>query len=389
MAWRDSLQRGSFRGAPFEIDSASKRAGRKSVTHEYPQSDRNENEDLGRGPRRFSLELFVVGPDYMSGRDALEAALEAPGPGELVHPYRGRLQVSLDGDYSCTESSREGGMATFSVSFVLDDGVTRPASSIDTQALTQALAADANVAAQDNFAETFSVADAIERESAIDVLQDALGSIAARISEVRIGATSVELRLITALLDPVRGARTVLGDLVGLPADLALMFGGLASNIGRASDLSSLFDRSPSVTVSGSGAAANQDTINRLFRETIAIRRAELTASSEYASYDEAQAAIRIVGDEIDAVSYTADDATFAALQSLRAAVATDVGERAADLARITRYTPSETLPALVIAHRLYGATSVEDNAEELIARNAIVHPGFVSGGVELEVLTP
>jgi prophage DNA circulation protein len=47
------------------------------------------------------------------------------------------------------------------------------------------------------------------------------------------------------------------------------------------------------------------------------------------------------------------------------------------------------TQPALVLAQRLYGdPASVEARAAEIVARNKVRHPGFVPGGVALQVLS-
>ena len=62
------------------------------------------------------------------------------------------------------------------------------------------------------------------------------------------------------------------------------------------------------------------------------------------------------------------------------------------DLSRIERYTPTETVPALVIAQRLYGVANGIDallgREADIVKRNAVAHPGFVRGGVALEVLS-
>ena len=48
-------------------------------------------------------------------------------------------------------------------------------------------------------------------------------------------------------------------------------------------------------------------------------------------------------------------------------------------------YTPQATLPALVIAHRLYGDAT---RADEVCVRNNVRHPGALRGGMALEVLS-
>jgi prophage DNA circulation protein len=78
------------------------------------------------------------------------------------------------------------------------------------------------------------------------------------------------------------------------------------------------------------------------------------------------------------------DDVTDA-LIGLHAAVVRDLNTRAAKLPRTRSFTPSATVPALVLAQRLYGDAT---RADDIAARNFVRHPGFVPGGVELEVIS-
>jgi len=48
-------------------------------------------------------------------------------------------------------------------------------------------------------------------------------------------------------------------------------------------------------------------------------------------------------------------------------------------------YSPPVTLPALVIAQTLYGDGS---EADQIVTKNSVRHPGFVSGGQTLRVLS-
>jgi prophage DNA circulation protein len=60
--------------------------------------------------------------------------------------------------------------------------------------------------------------------------------------------------------------------------------------------------------------------------------------------------------------------------------------QRLAELARgggtARSTTPLQTIPALVLAHSLYGDAWYQSaRADELVARNRIIHPGFVPAG--------
>jgi hypothetical protein len=73
------------------------------------------------------------------------------------------------------------------------------------------------------------------------------------------------------------------------------------------------------------------------------------------------------------------------ALQQVRADLSASVPGSPNTLPQLVGFTPSVTVPALVLSQRLYGNVAFVD---DLIARNGVQHPGFVPGGVTLEVLS-
>ncbi len=140
-AWRQQLQRASFRGVPFFVRSADTEEGRRGVLHEYPLREDPYVEDLGRKAGEFSLDAFVIGDDYFKARDALRAALREPGPGELVHPTLGRMQVSLVASFRFVESLvDEGGIARFSLRFTESQPAIQPTVETDTAAVVDGAA---------------------------------------------------------------------------------------------------------------------------------------------------------------------------------------------------------------------------------------------------------
>ena len=97
----NNLREASFRGARFEVDDVEASGGRRVVLHEYPLRDTPYSEDLGRRAREFSVRGYIIQGrtyDYASARADVLKALEAYGPGELVHPWHGEVSVVVD-DY--------------------------------------------------------------------------------------------------------------------------------------------------------------------------------------------------------------------------------------------------------------------------------------------------
>ena len=115
-SWKDTLRPASFRGVPFQVSSAETDDGRRIAVHQFPGREEPFVQDLGRRARVFSLEAFVLGPDYNVGRDLLVAALAAKGPGELSHPYQGSLACYVGG-FRFRDSHDHGGLARFDITF--------------------------------------------------------------------------------------------------------------------------------------------------------------------------------------------------------------------------------------------------------------------------------
>ncbi|MDE1713894.1 DNA circularization N-terminal domain-containing protein (plasmid) [Chromobacterium amazonense] len=102
----------SFRGVRFDCLKSVDSAQRDQALHEYPYKDGADVEDLGRKARKVSLSAMFWGKDYPRRLRELVAALDAAGPGELVHPVFGSMpqaqvldyQISHDADApdSCT-----------------------------------------------------------------------------------------------------------------------------------------------------------------------------------------------------------------------------------------------------------------------------------------------
>ncbi len=92
------------------VREQSAEGGRRLVSHQYPGRDTPWTEDLGRALRQLTLEMHITGSNYISGRDALLAALEQSGAGELVHPWFGRMQVHCQ-QYTLRENTQAGGQA--------------------------------------------------------------------------------------------------------------------------------------------------------------------------------------------------------------------------------------------------------------------------------------
>lgn len=395
MSWRDELRPASFRGVNFHVSATESEIGRRTQLNEFPQRDLPSTADLGRRARCYRIDAFVLGSDVFQRRDALIAALEAPGPAPLIHPFWGDLYVVVAGPIRISESFAEGGYARFSLDFVEAGEQTMPARQIDSGAVVAASADAVDSAVADEFGSSWSVAGWPEHVAA--AAHAAAASAIAAIDSAR-RAIIPDLTAAAELLSSSAGVSNSLADLIRSPVQFAADLQGLYesfSRLGRnpreALDaLRKLFgttstpvSSSQVVTPARTQVAANGLALGTLTRCAAICGAARQSIDVTYTSYDDAIAVRDELVAAINAEIAVAADALYPSLVTLRTSIIRALAERGANLARITRVSLPETTPALVAAYRLYGDST---QADDLIARNAVRHPGFVPGGVPLEI---
>lgn len=404
MSWLDDLRRvsvdgrqlvgASFRGVPFLVESAERGGGRRVVVHEFPLRDDPFVEDLGRKARTFRVDGYVLGAGYLAQRDALLSALEdTAGPGELVHPYHGvRRAVCIS--VAVRETRADGGIATFAIEFAEAPAqAVVPSEVVDSAEQVAYKADSAIVATQAELEERYSTAGlpsfAIEScetaiASAAEALETALAPVA--VSSQELAALTSRVAILTArtatlartpadVLDEFREAITGLADtaLAAPGAMLDALIDAYAADLGAAPE---------ATTATREREAANQEALTGALRRVIAAEAARLVPLVPYASIEEATAARDAVADMLEEQATASGDTAYPELVALRSEVLRAVPGGTA-FARVVTVSRAVATPSLVLAYQLYGDVDAE---ADIIARNAITHPGFIAG--DLRVLS-
>lgn len=172
----EQLQQASFRGVPFEVEASGITVGRRTVVHEYPQRDRPYVEDMGRATRNITLQCFVVGSDYLEQAQALMHELEEPGPGTLIHPWLGEMEVTIT---SVSELQFDQGLGVASVTITATEAGDLEFPAVTADEDTEAL--EAEKSAVEKFCEDFDLSTINEWvDSALEgSLLDALNFVSA------------------------------------------------------------------------------------------------------------------------------------------------------------------------------------------------------------------
>ena len=115
-----NLLKASFKGAEFFLTSSRVSFGQKTVVHEFPNSNSTQVEFLGLKGDEFNIQAIITGQgnDYFIKRDSFVNALKSSGAGVLVHPFDGRLRVSVI-NADRTEEDTNVGICKFSITFKL------------------------------------------------------------------------------------------------------------------------------------------------------------------------------------------------------------------------------------------------------------------------------
>ena len=421
MTWRESVQRNpaSFRGVGFFLDDADLEVGRRTAVIRYPGNDRHRVRDLALNPRSISVNAYVIGDDYQDDRDELLAALEEPGPGTLVHPFYGRIQVTITGPARCSEAKGELGCARISFSCTRESGAPALTSRPDTRGRLESARVAVNAAASDAFVEDFSVSGlpssyTDSTVSALDDVASQMTTTAAKITgalavtndvaaEISAFAGAAE-SLMTAPSSLIEQVVTLNGRIAGVAATA---LSGLNTAIGIPDQIVDAFERARQTweaiaAMAGLGSFgedeadlstatpnAEQESDNRtaVFYGVRASAIAEIAAALPSMPFDSRTLASDVedlLVDQLDGLLDIAPDGLQGPLRDLLAAIHGHLQAVAATLPEVGEYTTAEETPALLIAWDVYGDATQE---ADIVARNAIAHPLFVEAGTAIEVL--
>lgn len=116
--WTRSLAGGSFKGFPFQTDREGVQdAGRFVALHPFVMAEDHATEDLGRKPRRFAVNAYIVGNAADARAQDFIEVCSSPGEGILVLPMHGAVLARCIDCSTSAERTRLGYVG-FSLMFV-------------------------------------------------------------------------------------------------------------------------------------------------------------------------------------------------------------------------------------------------------------------------------
>lgn len=382
-AWLKKFRPVSFRGAVFYIDVVESQFGRRQVTHEYPQRDVPFTEDMGRKARQFSITGYLLGDEYQTARDALVTACEKPGPGELVHPYMGSIDVCC-GDLKVKEARQDGGYCEVTLTLIEDGENEFPAAVSNPDTAVDLATVTVQARASSHFEKVYNIANMpefvrTEMKAAANKLLEPAERLLSASAKFRDGLQNFKRDLDGIIFQPralAAGFLDVINDITGLVGKNKSTSATLHEMV---VDVLRLV---PETTGTRLRQSRSQTAMQDMVRQFAVAEHARVIAGQPYASFQEALVARAEHLEEIDTVSETAPDEVFDALQDLRAMVVQALPDP--KLPEIRSVTMRAATPAIVLAYRVYTDALRES---DIVARNNIRHPGFIPGGSSVEVV--
>jgi len=396
VTWRDNYKRASFRGVPFHARSVERTYGRRLVVSEYPNIEKPYVEDMGRAYDDYSFEGYVIGDDYQDQLQALiKACRDIPGPGRLVDPYTTEISARCS-QLRTREDVEEGGMCRFFIAFFEEGELRYPSVATNPKSIVFGKSQGVIDAVSDAFSKAHKVSGYIGfvRETAsaqVRHLSDFLGALSAPLNKSLDEAFSFSVAVDKLRSDAVA--------LVNTPAKLATrvasILGQVKSTFAKSENvLASIIEHYSATTVSSyttdtpsrKQEAANTLEFQALIRRVTVAERAQVAVSTTYPTYQDAyisrEAIVTQLDLETEIVGTT--DEVYLAIAALITEVINGVPAATQQLPQLRKIALTASLPAIVVAYQLYKDATRES---EIVTRNHIRHPGFMPGGVPLEVV--
>jgi prophage DNA circulation protein len=406
----DGYEFASFKGVVFWVESYNLDGGRRQSVQKFPGDQYTNVQDLGRDSSTITVNAFLVGEHYDLQLRSLEVALLQGGPGELSLPWRAPFNVTVVGRIRVDETKGARGFATVSFDCV---ETAEPPSAFgqDSAARMRESAEGARSATRDRFGDAFNAAD--QPESFRTRVRDSMNDASAKI-------VGVQGRVDGFIGEISKGANTInrlsgtVNDLINTPLDLSdaivdaviTAYSSLTSTLQTAQSVIETWGKGGPVrilkdqvftfnndfapvtvdttTPGGAIEQQNLDEFNRLCRLNMFYEMALLLGDLQFESYSQATGLRTEFVNNIDGLLLGATPAEADRIAGLVEATGAFLEEVAEGLPRLGVYISPVTMPALVVAHTIYGDARAQT---DIVLRNNIRHPGFVEAGVELEVL--
>ena len=433
--WRDEIRPASFRGIPFSVVSSDASFGRRIKIYEFIKKEATYIYDMGSAADDFALECYVIQNtdndfNYFKNRDALIQACKQKGPGTLIHPYYGELNVRVNGKIKVKEAFKEGGIARITITFVNEGATKYPGKTSNHNFAVDQSAFDAMNESLENFGNALNTAGSFI-ENTIDSITNSIQRTITSIRSIKnafsniVSGTVDSLNTLIDTLGVAGKTACELGNIISDSGDAYAQISGLGSSIsglltsGECGNVTGSPDTTEEAeTLNGkyipenmgtsiiqSGLSAINYTIDDLGviseeqENNVALAivtnktntLAQLTRVGirvEFSSREVALTNMELIAEGLDDLLYDiVDPKLFSKVQDMRAVFIKSMLEKSAGLVRTVEYkVPVGVQSTLELAYNKYKDVG---RCAEIRNRNilTIKHPGFMPNDDLINIL--
>lgn len=403
--------KGSLAGVEVYVVRVGTDVGRRTVVRSLPGSDAVAYEDLGKAQWLHDAEVFLLGDDHVAQAKALIKVFERPGPYNFVHPLFGPRQVVLSPGQRPRVDHVDNELRRTSVRLPLVEVTTAAVvpSKPSTKAALAAAAAGVYTVASSDLAKKWSTAGAI-----LASVVSTIGTATTYMKYVKRKALG-PLAIVDTLDNTIDDFQAAAEDLAGAPADLAAGFNQIVSEIFQAIGLFTAVGQEtyPGEQEAGQTSAAvagaadtfdlalvdepaydgappdtrltNQRALEQLLKAGALAGACNVFADVAPPSLELADYVVEAVGELAGQLlgDATVSQELHAAVRDVRDALLERIDEQRAALPEVRTFEPTGAVPAILIAWQVHGDPT---RALEIVARNKVFNPAFVSQPVEVVV---
>lgn len=396
----DSLRAPSWKGFEFALNTDSKDFGRDVKKHKIINGKTVSYEDTGAKENAFTIEAVIGGSaDFKEQADEFEALLSAEGTGLLILPHTDELKAVVTSARR-RHNSDEVGVVYFSITFETVDQETKAPAGVSNTYELLASVNNSNDAAISDFVGKYTdtTRDFITNEiiSQMDDFKSLLNGNLSRFNN------AILSNVFTVSTGAVFGNEIIsmFKDLVSfkelLNFSVAIDKKDAAADVDYVSvtkALNIVASSAPILDSEDQSLGAKNIRATDLFsRISAANAAAEASLSTEYESQKQAlnirAGLLSTIAGLRNEVGEQAWSDSYIALGDLMAGINRDIDNKLGRLPIVAIIKTQKMRSALAIAHQVFGdnPARVVAQANDLIKRNDIIHPSFVSAS-ELEVL--
>jgi len=366
--------------------------GRKTVVHEYPNSDNRYVEDLGKNSGKYVLDIEIqetTASAYKRSRNALMKALETQGIGVLTHPTLGKKKVVPQPASMSEDFITENGVVGFRITFLESTLNIFPTSTEGNQGFLANL-----------YDKTFGNNESILGQ-ALDYYnknielwnqgRDSLQENTQTINNV-VSTTNGVADEVAAFSADIKDLSSSIITLMQTPTNLARRFTTIYNSIATITDdfnimtniVLQIFGSSDRTKITGSSALITQLNTNKIalanYTDVACLTIAYLATTNitftSQSDIDSMLARLNEAFETLDPDSVNED--VYYDLQEMRTQNRLLLQNARATLPYYVSLR-TNLIPTAVLAYNLYGDSTRSD---ELNALNAVEDPCFISGNI-------